>query len=97
MGGNPRSRKISLNQETAMLAQRQLTSEFEVAGMNNQRVEAEVRQRNVEQALSQEIHMFNQARTLIGEMRENFSVEDQGCIGRMRCWKPKEMSMLWGS
>lgn len=83
MGGNPRSRKISLNQETAMLAQRQLTSEFEVAGMNNQRVEAEVRQRNVEQALSQEIHMFNQARALIEEMRANFTVEDQGCIRRI--------------
>jgi len=96
-GRNPSVKESSLNQEVVTLTQRQLTSEFEVAEMSNYQVEAEIRQRNLEHELSQEIHMFNQARTLIGEMRENFSVEDQGCIGRMRCWKPKEMSMLWGS
>lgn len=78
-----------------MLTQRQLTSEFEVAEMNNFRVEAEIRQRNLEHELSQEVHMFNQARNLLGELRNSFTVEDQGCT--RRCWKPKETSMLWGS
>ena len=67
-------RESSLNQEVVVLAQRQLTSGFEVAEMNNQRVEAEIRQRRLEQELSQE------ARASIEEMRANFTVEDQGCI-----------------
>ena len=42
-----------------MLTQRQLTSEFEVAEMNSLRVEAEVKQQNVEQELSQDINMLH--------------------------------------
>lgn len=71
---SPTGRESSLNQEVVVLAQRQLTSGFEVAEMNNQRVEAEIRQRRLEQELSQE------ARASIEEMRANFTVEDQGCI-----------------
>ena len=48
--------------------------------MNNYRVEAEVQQRYLEQELSQQVHMFNQARLLIEETRRNFTIEDQGCI-----------------
>ena len=51
--------------------------------MNDLRVEAEVRQRHMEDELPQEIHMFNQARTLIADMKANFTVEDQGCIRRI--------------
>ena len=67
----------SLKQEVVMLTQRQLTPELEVAEMNNLRVEAEVRQRRVEQEVSKEIYMFNQARALTEDMRMNFTVEDQ--------------------
>ena len=49
-------------------------TEFEI---NRLRVEAEVRRHNAEQELSQEVHMFNQARTLIEEMTTNFSIEGQ--------------------
>ena len=51
--------------------------------MSNRMVEAEVRERNLELDLSQEIHLFNQARNLIGETREGFTIEDQGCIRRI--------------
>ena len=57
-GRNPTDRESSLDQEVVTLTQRQLTSEFEAAEMNNLRVEAEVGQRHVEQELSQEIHML---------------------------------------
>ena len=66
-----------------MLTQGQLTSEFEIAEVNSLRAEAEARRRNVEQELSQEVHMFNQSRALIEEMRMNFSIEDRGCIRRI--------------
>lgn len=59
VGGGHRIRESSLNQEVVMLTQRQLTSEFEVAEMNSLRVEAEVKQQNVEQELSQEINMLH--------------------------------------
>ena len=52
----------------------QLTSEFEVAEMNNLRAEPEINRLNIEQELSQEVHMFNQARELIEEMRRNFTI-----------------------
>ena len=76
-------RESDLNQEVVALTQRQLTSEFEVAEMNNLRAESEINRRNIEQELSQEVHMFNQARELIEEMRRNFTIEDQGCIRRI--------------
>ena len=76
-------RESDLNQEVVVLTQRQLTSEFEVAEMNNLRAESEISRRNIEQELSQEVHMFNQARELIEEMRRNFTIEDQGCIRRI--------------
>ena len=79
---NPR-RESDLNQEVVALTQRQLTSEFEVAEMNNLRAESEINRRNIEQELSQEVHMFNQARELIEEMRRSFTIEDQGCIRRI--------------
>ena len=74
------------------------TAEFEVAEMKNLRAEAEIQRNHMEQRLSQETHMFNQARNLITEMIENFSIEDQGCIRieESKCWKPKEMNMLQG-
>ena len=37
----------------------------------------------MEQELSQEVNMFNLARSLIEEMRRNFTIEDQGCIRRI--------------
>lgn len=64
-----------LSHEISVLTQKQLTSEVTIAEMNNQRVEAEIRQRHLEQQLSQEVHMFNQA-LLIGEVRSAFVVED---------------------
>ena len=76
-------RESDLNQEVVALTQRQLTSEFEVAEMNNLRAESEINRRNIEQELSQEVHMFNQARELIEEMRRSFTIEDQGCIRRI--------------
>lgn len=48
--------------------------------MNNYRMEAEIRQRNLEHELSQEVHTFNRARALIGEMRNSFTIEDLGCV-----------------
>jgi len=50
---------------------------------SNRVTEAEIRERNLEYELSQEIHLFNQARKLVVEMRETFSIEDQGCIRRI--------------
>ena len=76
-------RESDLNEEVVALTQRQLTSEFEVAEMNDLRAESEINRRNIEQELSQEVHMFNQARELIEEMRMNFTIEDQGCIRRI--------------
>ncbi len=76
-------RESDLNQEVVALTQRQLTSEFEVAEMNSLREESEVHRRILEQELSQEIHMFNQAQGLIQKMRRNFSIEDDGCIRRI--------------
>ena len=76
-------RESDLNHEVVALTQRQLTSEFEVAEMNNLRAESEINRRNIEQELSQEVHMFNQARELIEEMRRSFTIEDQGCIRRI--------------
>ena len=83
VGGNPDSRDSMLNQEVVMLTQERLTSEVEMAEMNNYRVEAETRRQYMEQELSQEVNMFNLARSLIEEMRRNFTVEDQGCIRRI--------------
>ena len=51
--------------------------------MNNLRAEPEINRLNIEQELSQEVHMFNQARELIEEMRRNFTIEGQGCIRRI--------------
>lgn len=82
VGGGP-AMDVSLNQEVVMLTQRQLTSDFEIAEVNSLRAEAETRRQNAELELSQEVHMFNQARALIEEMRANFSIEDQGCIRRI--------------
>ena len=83
VGGNPDSRNSMLNHEVVMLTQERLTSEVEMAEMNNYRVEAETRRQYMEQELSQEVNMFNLARSLIEEMRRNFTVEDQGCIRRI--------------
>lgn len=55
---------------------------FELAEMQNLRVAAEVREGNPERTLSQEVHMFTQARALIEDMRNAFTIEDQGCIQR---------------
>ena len=82
-GRDPNGRKSAMSREISDLTQKQLTSEVTIAEMNNHRVEAEVRQRNLEQELSQEVHMFNHARTIINEMRAAFNVEDQGCIRRI--------------
>ena len=76
-------RRSSMSREISELTQRQLTSEVTIAEMFNQKVEAEVHQRNLEQELSQEVHMFNHAQTIISEMRAAFNVEDQGCIRRI--------------
>ena len=51
--------------------------------MNNYKVEAEIHHQYLEQELSQEVHMLNQARILIEEMRRHFTIEDQGCIRRI--------------
>ena len=59
------------------MTQRQLTAESELAELHNQIATAEMRERNAEQALSQEAHKFAQARTLIEEMRNTFTIEDQ--------------------
>ena len=80
---NPNSRMLMLNDEVVNMTQRQLTSEFELAEFSNIVSEAEVREYNLQRELSQEIHMFNEARNLITEMRTNFSIEDQGCITRI--------------
>ena len=82
-GRDPNGRRPSMSREISELTQRQLTSEVIIAEMYNQRVEAEVHQRNLEQELSQEVHMFNHARTIINEMQTAFNVEDQGCIRRI--------------
>ena len=71
------------NQEVVIMTQRQLTAEFELAELHNRIATAEMRERNAEQALSQEMHMSAQARTLIEEMRNAFTIEDQGCIRRI--------------
>ena len=80
---NPNNRMLMLNDEVVNMTQRQLTSEFELAEFSNIVSEAEVREYNLQRELSQEIHMFNEARNLIIEMRANFSIEDQGCITRI--------------
>ena len=78
-------RESEVNQEVVALTQRQLTSEFEVAEMNNNlRAESEISRRNIEQELSQEVHMFNQARELIEEMRRNFTIERSGMYQKNR-------------
>ena len=82
-GKDSSGRRSSMSREISELTQRQLTSEVIIAEMFNQRVEAEVRQRNLEQELSQEVHMFNHAQTIINEMQTAFNVEDQGCIRRI--------------
>ena len=82
-GRDPNDRRSSMSREISELTQRQLTSEVIIAEMYNQRVEAEVRQQNLEQELSQEVHMFNHAQTIINEMQTAFNVEDQGCIRRI--------------
>ena len=72
-----------VNQEIFLLTPKmQLTARFELAEMQNLRVAAEVREGNPERTLSQEVHMFNQARALIEDMRNAFTIEDQGCIQR---------------
>lgn len=76
-----------LNDEVVDMAQRQLTSEFELAEFSNLISEAEVQEYNLNYELSQEIHMFNEARLLISEMRTNFSIEDQGCIRRIEMFE----------
>ena len=80
---NPNDRLLMLNDEVVEMTQRHLTSEFELAELSNHVSEAEVHEQNLEYELSQEIHMFNQARNLVLEMRESFSIEDQGCIRRI--------------
>ena len=82
-GRDPNGRRSSMSREISELTQRQLTSEVIIAEMFNQKVEAEVRQRNLEQELSQEVHMFNHAQTIISEMQTAFNLEDQGCIRRI--------------
>ena len=42
-----------------------------------------MKERNAERAISQEVHMFSQAGTLIEEMVNAFTVEDRGCIRRI--------------
>lgn len=76
-------RESELSQEAVTLTQRQLTSEFEIAEMNALREESEIHRHSIGQELSQEVHLFNQARGLIQEMRRNFSIEDDGCIRRI--------------
>lgn len=72
-----------VNQEIFLLTPKmQLTARFELAEMQNLRVAAEVREGNPERTLSQEVHMFTQARALIEDMRNAFTIEDQGCIQR---------------
>ena len=80
---NPSDGSHQLNDEVAEMTQRHLTSEFELAVFSNRVTEAEVRERNLEYELSQEIHLFNQARQIIVEMRETFSIEDGGCSRRI--------------
>ena len=80
---NPNDRLLMLNDEVVEMTQRHLTSEFELAELSNHISEAEVRGQNLEYELSQEIHMFNEDRNLVLEMRESFSIEDQGCIRRI--------------
>ena len=80
---SPYGRKAAMGHEISELTQKQLTAEVAIAEMANQRVEAEVRQSNLEHELSQEVHMFNIARALITEMRTAFDIEDQGCIRRI--------------
>ena len=82
LGRNLSSRESTLSQEVVTLIQKRLTSEFKMAEMNNYKVEAEIHHQYLEQELSQEVHMFNQARILIEEMRRNFTIEDQGCVRR---------------
>ena len=80
---DPAGRDSTLNHEVVTLTQERLTSEFEIAEMNNHRIEAETRYQYMEQELSQEVNMFNLARSLIEEMRRSFTIEDQGCIRRI--------------
>ncbi len=82
-GRDPVGRDSVLSQEVVALTQERLTSEFEVAEMNNRWIETEARKRYLEQELSQEVHMFDEARALIEEMRRTFTIEDQGCIRRI--------------
>lgn len=62
------------------MAQRHLTSELGLAELHNRHAESEINERNAEHALSQEVHMFTQARSLIEDMRNPSTIEDQGCI-----------------
>ena len=80
---NPNERLLMLNDEVVEMTQRHLISEFELAELANHVSEAETHEQNLQFELSQEIHMFNQARSLVLEMRETFSIEDQGCIQRI--------------
>lgn len=80
-GGNPRSSEMSLNQEVVMLTQRQLTSEFEVAEMNNLKGrQLRLGNETLNKNYPKKFIFVQQARALIEEMRANFTVEDQGCI-----------------
>ena len=81
IGGEGRTNM--LDQEVVLFTQRQLTAEFELAELHIQIATAEMRERNAERALSQEMHFFTQARTLMEEMRNAFTVEDQGCTRRI--------------
>ena len=95
-GRDPNGRKSSMSREISELTQRQLTSEVIIAEMYNQKAEAEVRQRNLEQELSQEVHMFNHAQTIIGEMQTAFNVEDQGCIRRIEMLETQRIEYATG-
>lgn len=80
---NPSGGNLQLGDEVVEMTQRHLTSEFELAVFSNRVTENEIRERNLEYELSQETYLFNQARQLILEMREAFSVEDDGCTRRI--------------
>jgi len=80
---NPSDGNLQLGDEVVEMTQRHLTSEFELAVFSSRVTEAEIRERNLEYELSQETYLFNQARQLIVEMREAFSIEDDGCVRRI--------------
>lgn len=80
---NPNDGNVQLGDEVVEMTQRHLTSEFELAVFSNLVTETEIRERSLEYELSQETYLFNQARQLIVEMREAFSIEDDGCIRRI--------------